>query len=128
MSKMVGFNYERLEQTCKEHNMTVYDAGELVGRSKTYFVTCKNNNKVNNSALSRFYELVRHIPKNEYEQQSFDFIINDSCLDQVLKRDPEDKTDKLAEDRKIVEKYGYEKICRLYSLACFLKENGYIGG
>ena len=128
MSKMVGFNYQHLEKTCKEHNMTVYEAGELVGRSKTYFMTCKNNNKVNNSALSMFYELVRHLPKYEEEiatQLSFDF----SDLEPHEEKASQEETiDQLTEDRKIVEELGYEKICKLYRLANCLKENGYIGG
>lgn len=128
MSKMVGFNYQNFEKTCKEHNMTVYEAGELVGRSKTYFMTCKNNNKVNNSALSMFHELVRHLPKYEEEiatQLSFDFSDLDSHEEKAAQ---EETIDQLTEDRKIVEEFGYEKICRLYRLANCLKENGYIGG
>ncbi len=128
MSRMVGFDYQKFEKTCKEHNITVYEAGKLAGRSKTYFVACKNNNKVNNSALSKFHEFVRRLPNYEDEiatQLSFDFTNLEVCE----QKESEEKTiDQLTEDRKIVEEFGYEKICRLYNLAKCLKENGYIGG
>lgn len=128
MSTMVGFDFDKLEKTCNEHNMTVYEAGELVGRSKTYFMVCKNNNKVNRSALYMFYELVRHLPKNEEEiatQLSFDF---SNLEPHEEKASQEETIDQLTEDRKKVEELGYETICRLYRLANCLKENGYIGG
>lgn len=128
MSKMVGFDYQKFEKTCKKHNITVYEAGMLAGRSKTYFVVCKNNNKVNNSALSKFHELVRRLPNYEDEaatQLSFDFSNLEVC---GQKESDEKKIDQLAEDRKIVEDFGYERIRRLYNLAQCLKENGYIGG
>lgn len=128
MSTMVGFDFEKLEKTCNEHNMTVYEAGELVGRSKTYFMVCKNNKKVNRSVLYMFYELVRHLPKNEEEiatQLSFDF---SNLEPHEEKASQEETIDQLTEDRKKVEELGYDTICRLYRLANCLKENGYIGG
>lgn len=128
MSTMVRFNFEKLEKTCKEHNMTVYEAGELVGKSRNYFMVCRNNNKVNRSSLYMFYELVRQCPKHEEEiatQLSFDF---SNLEPREEKASQEETIDQLTEDRKKVEELGYETICRLYRLANCLKENGYIGG
>lgn len=128
MSKMTGFNFEKLEKTCNEHNMSVYDAAELCGKSQTYFMVCRNNNKVNRSVLNRFYELVRHLPKDEEEiatQLSFDF---SNLEPREEKASQEETIDQLTEDRKKVEELGYDTICRLYKLANCLKENGYIGG
>lgn len=127
MSQMVNFNASNFEKTCNAYGISIGDAGELAGVSRAYFYTAKRQGKVNNSILSKFHEYVRHTTqKGEPVFTQMSLVLEKA--DHELKGINKENTDQLQEDHKLIQSLGYEKICRLYQLAKFEKENGYIGG
>lgn len=127
MSQMVNFNTDKFEKTLSNYGINYIEAAKIAGVSKGYFYTAKSLGKVNNSVLSKFHEYVRRMPlKSEpvYTQMSL-ILEKDEHETKDIKRE---NLNQLLEDHKLIQNLGYEKICRLYQLAKFLKENGYIGG
>ena len=127
MSRMVNFNTDNFEATLSKYGISYVDAAKIAEVSDGYFYAARRKGKVNNSVLSRFHENVRH-PTQKGEPVFTQMSLVLEKADHELKGINKENTDQLQEDHKLIQSLGYEKICRLYQLAKFEKENGYIGG
>lgn len=58
-SNEINFDADKFTNKLKENNLTIRDAGELIGKSRSFWYSHLKSGKVNRTDLFRFYENLR---------------------------------------------------------------------